>query len=326
MASRFLFNESLWAELAERIPKAKSVRAAVAYLGSNASELLPLKEGDQLVVDMSLRAVRSGTTDPREVEKFLERGVEVFSRSTLHAKFFILDRVVIAGSANISQNARESLDEAAILTDDAATVRRALATFEQLCTEPVRKEYLEKCIEEFEPPKFARGTSKTSKSAKVVEAKVWIIGGLTYRDLPEDEREAAEKSTAKYSVKLRDFEQCKVDYCHFPNEQELHSQVREGDWLIFCMEDKRGYDVSPPSRFLGIESHPRGEGKLRFLMLHETLTTAKKIRWSQLRHHLPKSALKGDGATPRTRPVTSIEDADAVLRLWDFRGRFKPVA
>jgi hypothetical protein len=326
MASRFLFNEALWAELGQRIPKAKSIRAAVAYLGSNASELLPLTEGDQLVVDMSLRAVRSGTTDPREVEKFLERGVEVFSRSTLHAKFFILDRVVIAGSANISQNARESLDEAAILTDDAATVRRALATFEQLCTEPVRKEYLEKCIEEFEPPKFPGGTGKTSKSAKLVEAKLWIIGGLRYRLLPEGELVMAEQSKAKHTKTLRDYERCGVNYCHFPVEKAFFSRLREGDWLVVCIGDENGADVSPPARFLGIERHPRGEGKVRYLLLYEALTDATTVRWSTLRPHLPESAVKGDGATPRTRPVSSIEDADAVLRLWDFRGRFKPVA
>jgi hypothetical protein len=50
MATRFLFNEALWQELSVRIAKAKA-QAAVAYLGSGASSLLPLKKGDGLVVD-----------------------------------------------------------------------------------------------------------------------------------------------------------------------------------------------------------------------------------------------------------------------------------
>jgi phosphatidylserine/phosphatidylglycerophosphate/cardiolipin synthase-like enzyme len=156
MASRFLFNEALWDELGARIPKAKAVRAGVAYLGTGASALLPLRKGDKLVVDLSLRAVRSGTTDPREIQKFLRRGVEVFSRGSLHAKFFIIDKTTIAGSSNISKNAKDSLDEAAVLTDDPATTRRALATFEQLCTEPVRKDYLQKCLKEYRPTGFTR--------------------------------------------------------------------------------------------------------------------------------------------------------------------------
>ncbi|MBI2392252.1 MAG: hypothetical protein HYV09_21875 [Deltaproteobacteria bacterium] len=161
MATRFIFNNALWDELAARVPR-HHVRAAVAYLGTGASRLLPLKKGDQLVIDMSLRAVRSGVTDPREVRTFLRRGVEVFSRATLHTKFFVLGNTVIAGSSNISRHAKDVLDEAAVLTDDGATVRRAISIFEELCTEPVRKEYLAKCLKEYRPPKFL-GTSGSTR-------------------------------------------------------------------------------------------------------------------------------------------------------------------
>lgn len=88
---------------------------------------------------MSLASVRSGTTNPNEVRKLLRRGVEVYSRGSLHAKFFIIGRQVIAGSSNVSKHAKEVLDEAAIVTDDAATVRRANQIFAQLCTEPGRR-------------------------------------------------------------------------------------------------------------------------------------------------------------------------------------------
>lgn len=206
MASRFLFNDTLWSELNDRIPKAKTVRAAVAYFATGASTILPLRKGDKLVVDMSLRTVRAGTTDPREVRKLLRRGVQVFSRASLHAKFFIIDRVVVAGSANISGNARDKRDEAAVLTDDGAAVRRAMATFEQLCTEPVRKGYLDKCIAEYRPPKFIGVPARTDSSRKKpTHAKVWLIGGLTYRNVPKDEEAEANRVLKEVSKKLRDF-------------------------------------------------------------------------------------------------------------------------
>ena len=59
---RFLSNESLWREIKQRVAKAKRVYAAVAYLGTDGSNLLPLKKGHKLVVDMSLDAVRQGAT------------------------------------------------------------------------------------------------------------------------------------------------------------------------------------------------------------------------------------------------------------------------
>jgi phosphatidylserine/phosphatidylglycerophosphate/cardiolipin synthase-like enzyme len=142
MVTRFLFNDALWSELASRIRRARRVHAAIAYVGSHVASLLPLRPGDRLVVDMSLTAVRSGATNPREIKKLLDRGVDVFTRRNLHAKFVVIDKCVISGSANISRHAREVLDEAAIITDDPIAVRRAEDTFDKMCTEPVRQEYL----------------------------------------------------------------------------------------------------------------------------------------------------------------------------------------
>lgn len=324
MASRFLFNETLWAELEARIPKARVTRAAVAYVGSGAGGLLPLKKGDKLVVDMSLKAVRSGTTDPREVKRLLRRGVQVFSRGSLHAKFFVIDRLVIAGSSNISKHARHHLDEGAILTDDAATVRRAVSTFDQLCTEPIRKDYLEKCIAEYRPPRFLPGNpERRRRTTKVTRAKLWIVGGLRYIDIPEREEERAAAVTKAAEKKLLDFERSEVDYSHYPSRLRFFDQIRVGDWAVTCISDGKGFDVFPPARIMGIESYPRGGGKRRYLLLYEMPTGGTSVRWTAFRSRIPKSVPAARRSSPRTAPVVDDGDADAILRLWDARGRFK---
>lgn len=320
MATRFLFNEALWEELSVRIPKAKA-HAAVAYLGSGASSLLPLKKGDRLVVDMSLKAVRSGTTDPREVRKLLRRGVEVFSRGSLHAKFFIIGKSLIAGSSNISKHAQNVLDEAAIVTDDPAAVRRASITFEQLCSEPVRKDYLQKCVNEYRPPKFVPNAGPRTK--KVVAAKLWLVAGLQYRGLPDSENDAIERVVKKTKKTLLDFERSEVNYSHYPKPLRFFKQLREGDWLVVCVEDRAGFDVYAPARFLGIEKYRRARGKQRYLLLYETQTDADSVRWSVFRKHLPSGALPSQAKKPRTVPVTRGAEADTILRLWDTRGRFR---
>lgn len=175
----FLSNDSLWREIQDRVARAKEVRAAVAYMGQGGAELLPLRRGHRLVVDMSLAAVRQGVTDPKEVLKLIRRGVRVFSRGTLHAKFLIADRVLIAGSANVSRNSRSILDEAGVLTGDSAAVRRAVEFFDRLCTEPVRPEYLKTCLAAYRRPKFkAAVEGAPARHRRVVEAKLWFIGGI----------------------------------------------------------------------------------------------------------------------------------------------------
>lgn len=211
MPSRFLFNQALWDEFEARLPAAKMVRAAVAYLGTGGSKLLPLRSNDELLVDMSLASVRAGTTNPSEVKKFLRRGVKVYSRDSLHAKFIIIDDVLIAGSSNISKHAKHCLDEAAVLTNDRAAVRQASATFRQLCTEPVRKDYLAKCIREYRPPRFGgNANSPRRKGPRNVQGKVWIIGGLRCLDIPESEGDQVERAVKTASKKLFDFERSEV--------------------------------------------------------------------------------------------------------------------
>jgi hypothetical protein len=325
MASRFLFNDTFWTELKDRIPKAKAVRAAVAYLGTGGSHLLPLRKGDKLVVDMSLKSVRAGTTDPREVRRLLRRGVQVFSRGSLHAKFFIIDRTVIAGSANVSGHARHSLDEAAVLTDDGATVRRAMTTFDLLCTEPVRKDYLEKCIAEYRPPRFMGAPLRSgARRKKPTQGKVWVIGGLIYKRFPDDEAAEADRVLLEVSKKLRAFESSEVDDTRYASKQSFFSKLRAGDWLIVCIKNGKSFDVWPPARFLEVRSIARRGGKRRYMVIYEAPTGATAIRWTSLRAAVPRSLLAVQRPKPRTMPVVDDVDADALLRLWDAQGRFRP--
>ncbi|MBZ0144812.1 MAG: phospholipase D family protein [Rhodocyclaceae bacterium] len=322
MASRFLFNASLWAELEKRVPKSKKVEAAIAYLGEGGAALLPLRRGDRLVVDMSLPRVRAGNTDPREVRKLLRRGVEVYSRASLHAKFLILDGTVLAGSANITKSAKERLDEAAILTDDPAAVRRARAIFEQLCTEPVRKDYLEVCLREYRPPSFGgKAVAGPRRGRKPVQAKLWLIAGLRYRDVPDSELELAEKSAAKVEP-VQAFERSELRYLHYPAEQKFFRRLRAGDWAIRCFSDGRGISVWPPARFLGHDSYRRDGGKRRHLLHFEEGLDAEPMSWTALRKAAPgiRTIL---GVKPRTKPIPRDAEADAILQLWDLRGRFR---
>src|SRR5437879_12119510 len=113
--TRFIANRELWDTIRERIRVTKGVRAAVAYFGRNGAKLLPLKNGDSIVVDMSLGAVRQGVTDPRAVRTLRRRGVAVFSRPSLHAKFVLADRTFIARPANAPRNSTNTLDEPGII-------------------------------------------------------------------------------------------------------------------------------------------------------------------------------------------------------------------
>jgi hypothetical protein len=185
----FLINENIWETIPKIVRASKHTDVVVAYLGTDGSKLLPLKKGDRLVVDMSISTVKAGATNPREIEKLIKRGVEVFSRRNLHAKIIVSDKEVLTGSANISKNSRDSLDEAAILTNDTLALQRAKNFINQICTEPVLPDYLKECINSYRPPRsnviHIRTEGKYPPRAK--HAKLRIVSLIDYFRFPESE-------------------------------------------------------------------------------------------------------------------------------------------
>lgn len=176
----FLSNDSLWSELYDRVKASLRVKAAVAFLGNGGADLLPLKKGDTLVVNLGLQTVRQGATSPMEIQRLIRRGVMVFTRSNLHAKFFICGKSLFVGSANVSKNSQNALEEAGTLTSEIAAIRRATDFFEKLCTEPVRPEYLKLCLRAYRPPRFSqqKRLSRTLGQKRIIEAKLWFMGAL----------------------------------------------------------------------------------------------------------------------------------------------------
>ncbi|HDZ9489376.1 hypothetical protein [Vibrio cholerae] len=85
-----LLTENIWSFISKSSRNSDKAYVAVAYLGNGASEKLLLKSGDMLVVDASESNVRSGVINPHELQKFVDSGVNVFSKETFTQKFLCL--------------------------------------------------------------------------------------------------------------------------------------------------------------------------------------------------------------------------------------------
>ena len=64
MTSELITNE-VWTQISRAARRCNSPsHVAVAFIGSGASRMLPLKKGSRLVVDASRRTVKAGLTSP----------------------------------------------------------------------------------------------------------------------------------------------------------------------------------------------------------------------------------------------------------------------
>lgn len=319
-SSRFVANKELWDALREHVHKAKGVRTAIAYFGKNGAKLFPLKAGDTIVADVSLGAVRQGVTNPSELRILMKRGVAIFSRERLHAKFIIADRTLIASSANVSRNSREILDEAGIITTDPAAVQRAADFFERLCTEPVSRKYLDRCVAEYRPPRFKPAVEKPagrSRSKRVKEAKLWFVGGL----VSEEETPLMQRLAKRAEKRLRHPEKSEVGWIHYHKKLKFLRHIRFGDWIVDCIRDGKTRHVGPPAQVLSVEEGKQPNGKKYAAMMLESPTDGESMALGQFRREIRAVEPSLDRPSPRTKPIENADHADRILRLWTARGK-----
>ena len=323
-ASRFIANGELWGALHDHVAKEKGVRAAVAYFGRNGANLLQLKKGDTIVVDVSLGAVRQGVTDPRALRTLMRRGVTVFSRPSLHAKFVVAGRTLIASSANVSRNSREILDEAGIMTTDPAAVLRAADFFEKLCTEPVGKKYLAQCIKEYRPPKFKAAVERVARkgrSKRITEAKLWFVGGLVALDLSDKDRASMDKLERRAEKNLKTPANTEIRWIRYGKRPKFLRAIRLGDWVVDCMKDGNTREVGPPARVLSEEQWLSARGKKHSVLMLESPKHGESMTLVRFRRKIRAFEPTLDHPSPRTKPIQNNENADRILRLWTARGK-----
>src|SRR5262245_39531101 len=312
----FLFNETLWQTISARIKAARHVDAAIAYFGQGGAKLLPLRTGDRLVVDMSPATVRAGGTDPREVEKLIQRGVEVFTRRNLHAKIVVADKSVISGSANVSKHSQQVLDEAAILTTDPSAVRRAREFIDRICTEPVRSEYLEKCKSIYRPPRLnGQRTGTKDREQRATHAKLWLVN-LVEASVPESEVERYEQGEVKSEKLLKDQGRSTTTSFHWPYKPKMASELELGDWIIQIVTYKdKSIFVYPAGQLLFVDHYVRvpERGKERWVFHLEVPRRGETMTWKEFGR--ATKSFFGSGAS------RDVQVADGLLSLWTAGGR-----
>jgi PLD-like domain len=281
-----------------------------------------LRSGDQLVVDLSRGAVKQGVTDPREIKRLIERGVEVFTRDKLHAKVVVIDDVVIAGSANVSQNARNYLGEAAILSTSPTAVRAAKQFVSDLFSEPVSVRYLEECIALYKPPIFKAFRTIRSPNTRRRRAKPWFIAGLTDErdDIDPDHMPRLEKEAEQ---ELRQPRHSDVGLIKLPYRPQWFSDIRSDDWIVeyTTINNQSLPEVGPRAQVIHKRHYTTKAGKHRYVVLLERSLDGEPISMTAFRKLWRQMAPVGMSVPMKSRPIVDEELADAVLRLWTPRGK-----
>lgn len=313
MTTRFLQSD-VWPTITKLAKTAKRRHVAVAYLGTGATRLLPLKSGDTLVVDFQLDTVRAGQVNPAEISAYLRRGVDVYTHGNLHAKVFVFDNKAIIGSANVSKHSRDQLDEAAVLVTNKPVVDAARNFVASLCLEPVTPKYARDMRSEYVPPKTGGGANVRSRAPRDPHARLWFEGVI----LGEFDAKAyqVEKSGKPIARKAVVDKRKRTVYTFNERVSRPESMKKPGDLIIRLeLDENDNIVVNPPGRVLLVTPYVGTDKDPMAMIFVETQRVPETRKWSTVRSFLWRNNVKGPSQY-MSRLITKVSLKQKLLGLW----------
>ncbi len=313
MTTKFL-QADLWNKITTLAKTAKRKYVAVAYLGKGATKLLPLNQGDILVVDLRVETVRAGQVNPFEVEEYLKRDVEVFSCTNLHAKVFVLDNKAVIGSANVSNHSKNSLVEGAVLTTDVAVVNSARGFVASLTGAPVTPAYVKSLKKEYHAPKIKGGKRGATSGTRDNHPRLWI-DSISPVDFDEKENRLTRTGKASARKKIKDKKKYSVEVVRY-GVFGLGKRALLGDLVIQIEPDDDGTIwVYPPSRIVHLKPYINSNGAQRKLVFLEEARNPKRLKWNIIKSALRKGGVRNVSEN-MGREISNADLKHTLLGLW----------
>jgi len=287
---------------------------AVAYFGSGASKLLPLKAGSVLVIDMSERAVKSGQTKPSEVAKLLKNGVEVHSVENLHAKVFVAGNRALVGSTNVSFTSATGLVEALLETTDRDAVRQSRDFVNSLLGEVIDIAHARRLQRLYRPPRFGKGSQKrgTKRTRQPAHAPLWAVP--TERIAVDEEDQAHAKAGRPKARKRMQFPRASSLDEFFWQGSYLIGRVAEGHMVIQVTDEGSKHMISPEARVLHVEEYRKGRSRSGVVFL-EIRNRLKRKSVESVVARLGRQA-KFLGSLSRPQVLRDPTFTHSLLNLW----------
>jgi hypothetical protein len=311
MASALL-TKNLWAKL-RKLGTANNGPAyvAVPFVGSGAAKRLRLRRGDTLITRFDEAAIRVGLVDPREIVRFINRGVEVHAVSNLHAKVYVRGHTAIVTSANLSGHSENALVEAGVAVSDASTVAACRAFVRSLRGDIVELEFARRQVTKYRPPRNPTPRRRRAlKREKVIRHSgilAVVLDSIDYDELDERALSVAEEAAER---RLRDRDLFHLD--SFRWDGSLPRALRVGQRVLRINRNgNRVRTVSAPARVLAFRRYRGSKGAARAMVVIEV---RKYLRDKSLSSVIRKI---GSGAKllRDVQGQREIHNADLVYRL-----------
>lgn len=303
MSTIELVTKNIWTELtkAGKQSKTKSM-VAVAYFAQNAAKMLPLNKGSVLVVDASLKNLKSGSTCPDELLKLYYKGVHIYSQENLHAKLYVIGNCLYCGSANVSQNSANNLKEALLKTNDKAAINDAKAFIKSLCRIELGEEEIIQMNKFYNPPMNSGTRNKSSES----NLSNFYIVNLKTKEWSDKEQEEADKGRETANENRINKSRHRLE--EFSYDSKIG--FKKGDTILQIIKERDKKYVAPIGKLIHIRKWSNGT-KIKYICYVEVPDKGRK-NFETVKKQLDSTAVKSISRGGRKK----IELENMIKQLW----------
>lgn len=237
-----------WPEIRKDLerPNRRPAIAVVAFIGSDAPLVMPLRSGDVLVCDASPLAIKRGLTNVSALRSYHRRGIRIFSMSGLHAKVIAWPTSAWIGSANASKNSEARLLEASVRVTGTQARRiyrwaESLATDESQQTVHDLRQLSKISVQRFTPSPVLETISLELPTQL---ARLWFFETGEHLTVDEERTVSSDRHLAS-AEHQKTGSNSKLDWIFVDAPAQ---SVTKGDWMI----DVRNGRVRNPAQVIRV--------------------------------------------------------------------------
>ncbi len=321
---RFVTGRALWRWITHFGRRSNGRRlVAVPYVGSGGAGLVHLTRGDVLVTSLTEANARAGLIDPREIRQLQRKGVRIYTRPDLHAKVYLLGRLALVASANLSKHSKDFLEEAGLIVGHGPTAAVIRQWFGTLMAQPVTPSILRRCLSVYRPAPFPQERHETNglkksrprrKGSTAPPQRVWLVT-FDWLDFPRGELAEERKGDAIARMRMGRKRGYEIVPWRFTNQDKFIGRLERDHRFIPVELGDNGPEWVHPHEIVHEVRRVKTRRGTAYHVHVEAFKHYRRIRWVRFRRQVNKIGLHVRGRQPGIQEIRDPVIAQQALQL-----------
>ena len=303
-------SDDLWLELERLTSSTTTIKAAVAYVSDDSC--ISFGKGDTLVVDASDASIAGARTSVNVLKSAYKKGAKLFSCDTLHGKVIVFDHEAYIGSANISKNSKNSLDEVGVISDHPTIMAGAIQLIDDLATQStiIDKKFIERASK-IEVKSGGSSSKRKTRKVKIGKPRSWLLSLRNDAEYPGNEGRVDKDNS---QIEITDNEE--PAWFWMKKGSRFYDKAKIGDSVVIIeREQQKAKKPESAYKHVVIKSITT-DSDIDAKAYHYAYTEDHLVKWSSFTKMAKKAGVSRLGSGLNTVRELSELQSNVLFELW----------